>query len=84
MLSRRISRRTWLAATTLASAASAAHAQGPRRRLAAPECYELRRYQLRNGPGAKIAGDYLAELVPALGRAGAKPVGLFQTVIPSG
>lgn len=43
------------------------------------EFYKLTRYQLRNGPQPKLVGGYLREaLVPALNRAGIKPVGVFH------
>lgn len=70
-----------LAASTvsLAGAATAA-AQS---RTAAPkadaEYYDLRRYQLTNGPGTKLTDRYFADaLIPALNRLGIGPVGAFS------
>lgn len=76
-----IDRRSFVTAASLAAVTGSARAQTPRKTGAVPEHYELRRYQLRNGPGAKIVGDYLAELVPALTRAGVRHIGVFQTMI---
>jgi hypothetical protein len=46
------------------------------------EYYELRRYQMRNGPQVKLAHDYFREaLVPALNRLGISPVGVFNVEI---
>ncbi|MGH9378231.1 MAG: NIPSNAP family protein [Terriglobia bacterium] len=46
------------------------------------EFYELRRYQLRNGPGSKLVHDYLRDAaIPALNRAGIKPVGVFNGMV---
>ena len=46
------------------------------------EYYELRRYQMRNGPQAKLAHDYFREaLMPALNRLGISPVGVFNVEI---
>lgn len=47
-----------------------------------PEYYELRTYQLRRGPTQKRLDDYLRDaLVPAVGRAGCGPVGVFNVTI---
>lgn len=44
-----------------------------------PELYELRTYHLRIGAQPKLVNDFLREvLVPALGRLGCKPVGVFE------
>jgi hypothetical protein len=44
--------------------------------------YELKRYQLRNGPEPKLVDTYLREAaLPALNRAGIKPVGVFGGMI---
>lgn len=44
--------------------------------------YELRRYQFRNGPGPRIVRDYLRDAaIPALNRAGIKPVGVFNGMV---
>lgn len=41
--------------------------------------YELRKYELRTGAGAKITGEYIAKaLIPALNRLGIAPVGAFH------
>ena len=46
------------------------------------EFYELRYYQLHRGPGVKLTHDYLRDAaIPALNRAGIKPVGVFETLI---
>ena len=43
-----------------------------------PEFYELRRYQLRVGPMVQRMNEYLKDVsIPALNRAGAKPIGAF-------
>lgn len=47
-----------------------------------PEYYELRAYRLRRGPMGKRLDDYLkASLVPAAGRAGCGPVGVFNVTV---
>jgi hypothetical protein len=49
------------------------------------EYYELRRYQMRNGPQVKLAHDYFREaLVPALNRLQIGPVGVFNLEIGPG
>ncbi|MGH9448199.1 MAG: NIPSNAP family protein, partial [Terriglobia bacterium] len=46
------------------------------------EFYELKRYQLRNGPEPRLVDSYLREAaVPALNRAGIKPVGVFRGMV---
>jgi hypothetical protein len=46
---------------------------------ATAEYYELRRYQLTNGPGTKLTDNYFADaLIPALSRLGIGPVGAFS------
>lgn len=58
---------------SLAGAASAAGQN------AAPEYYELRRYQLNNGPGTRLTEQYFSgALIPALNRMGIGPVGAFS------
>jgi len=43
------------------------------------EYYDLRRYQLTNGPGPKLTEHYFADaLIPALNRLGIGPVGAFS------
>jgi hypothetical protein len=50
-----------------------------------PQLLELRRYRLRFGPMEARFGDYLkGVLVPALNRAGVKPVGVFNVAVGSG
>jgi hypothetical protein len=46
------------------------------------EFYELKRYQLRNGPQPRLVDTYLSDAaVPALNRAGMKPIGVFRGMI---
>lgn len=46
------------------------------------DLYEIKRYQLRNGPEPKLLSAYLRDAeVPALNRAGIKPVGVFSGMI---
>jgi hypothetical protein len=46
---------------------------------ATAEYYDLRRYQLTNGPGTKLTDNYFTEaLIPALNRLGIGPVGAFS------
>lgn len=46
------------------------------------EFYELRYYQLHRGPGVQLTNDYLREAaIPALNRAGIKPVGVFEMLV---
>jgi len=46
------------------------------------EFYELRYYQLHRGPGVQLTHDYLRDAaLPALNRAGIKPVGVFETLV---
>jgi hypothetical protein len=73
-------RRDFLAGGLLAAAGSStAGAAEPKKR--APEWYELRTYHLRIGQ-TKVLNDYLSEVaVPALRRAGAGPVGAFETSV---
>ncbi len=83
-------RRTFLASSVAASAlavnASDRALLGSQGTAAAKsrEYYELRRYQLRNGPQAKLAHDFFREgLVPGLNRLGINPVGVFTVEIGS-
>jgi len=47
--------------------------------------YELRRYQLSNGPQRKLCNDFFRDaLVPALNRLGIAPVGVFDLSIGPG
>src|SRR6266853_3987571 len=46
---------------------------------ASAEYYDLRRYQLTNGPGTKLTENYFADaLIPALNRLSIGPVGAFS------
>jgi hypothetical protein len=79
-------RRAFLAASTAAGLTSsgtltAAAGLGQSQGTAGPalQVLELRRYRLRNGPMATRFSAYAKDaLVPALGRAGIKPVGAFN------
>jgi hypothetical protein len=66
-------------ALSLADAAeAAAQSQAPGAKTAA-EYYELRRYQLRSGPGTRVTDQYFSgALIPALNRLGIGPVGAFS------
>ncbi|HEX7549413.1 MAG TPA: NIPSNAP family protein [Candidatus Methylomirabilis sp.] len=47
-----------------------------------PDYYELRRYQLRNGPQARRLDDFLRDLaIPALNLYGVQPVGVFSVLV---
>ncbi|HUY12888.1 MAG TPA: NIPSNAP family protein [Terriglobia bacterium] len=73
-----------LAASALAAEASSAYLQGAAvpSKPAGREYYELRRYEIRSGPQAKLADTYFQNaLIPALNRLGITPVGAFNTVI---
>ena len=49
------------------------------------EYYELRRYQLRRGPGQQLVDAYLRDAaLPAWQRAGAGPIGVFSVMIGPG
>ena len=64
---------------TAAGAGSATTAEGPP--LARPQLLELRRYQFRFGPMEARYAEYAkGALIPALNRAGVKPVGAFSVV----
>ncbi|HKN20614.1 MAG TPA: NIPSNAP family protein [Terracidiphilus sp.] len=73
-------RRQFLAATLATSAMAAARrtpAQAPA--PGAREFYLLRRYQLKSGPELKLTENYFAAaLIPALGRMGLGPTGVFK------
>ena len=67
-----MNRRNFLSASLATSALSVAAS-------AAPEYYDLRRYQLTSGPGTKLTDNYFAgALIPALNRLGIGPVGAFS------
>jgi len=84
-------RRTFITASLAAGALSgvsgaaavpgsqnASGAQGGKSRL----FYELRRYQLSNGPQKKVCDDFFqGALIPAVNRLGIKPVGVFNLAI---
>ena len=75
-----------LAATAVAATAPGLLARGPQEGPAAAagkrEFYQLRRYQLSNGPQRKLADDYFRDaLVPALNRMEIAPVGVFTVTI---
>jgi hypothetical protein len=84
-------RRAFLAASTAAAmtpgtlaGASPAATQGPGG-AARPLVYELRRYRLHTGTMASRLGAYLKDaFVPALGRLGMGPVGLFSVAVGEG
>src|SRR5579883_1802303 len=71
-------RRTFLSTSLAASGvplAAAAGAASP----SAGEYYDLRRYQLVNGPGTRLTERYFADaLIPAANRLGIGPVGAFS------
>ena len=49
---------------------------------ASPEFYELRLYHLRRGPKQKLFDDfYQHAAIPAMGRAGIGPVGVFNVMV---
>jgi hypothetical protein len=55
-----------------------AMAQGPARAVG-QELYQLRKYELRNGPQTALTQGYFEKaLIPALGRLGMGPVGVFK------
>ena len=67
---------TWLSSSAAASGLTAGM-QAP-----SPEYYELRRYRLRRGPQQQLVDVYMRDaLVPALQRAGAGPIGVFNVTI---
>ncbi|MGH9433653.1 MAG: NIPSNAP family protein, partial [Terriglobia bacterium] len=73
-----------LVATALAADASTSYLRGAEANWNANgrEYYELRRYEIRSGPQAKLAHScFQNALIPALNRLGIKPVGAFNTVI---
>ncbi|HEX7069440.1 MAG TPA: hypothetical protein VF190_01490, partial [Rhodothermales bacterium] len=75
-----MNRREFLASSLAAGAAGslqAGTAMGQTTK-GSPELYELRRYRLRVGPMVARMNDYLKDVsIPALNRAGVKPVGAF-------
>lgn len=72
-------RRNFFSTSLSASALSLAGAASAAPQSPAAEYYDLRRYQLTNGPGTKLTERYFAgALVPALNRLGIGPVGAFS------
>ena len=78
-------RRNFLSASLTASALSVASAAtaGAQSPAGSPngaaEYYDLRRYQLISGPGAKLTENHFSgALIPALNRLGIGPVGAFS------
>jgi NIPSNAP len=68
-----------LAASALSLASSAKGAGQIGATSATAEYYDLRRYQLINGPGTKLTDNYFQDaLIPALNRLGIGPVGAFS------
>ena len=64
---------------TLGAAAASAQTPGTSSAAAGPRVLELRRYQFRFGPMSARHAEYAkTALVPALNRAGIKPVGAFS------
>jgi hypothetical protein len=69
----------WLAAGAGAAGQGTGTARAPERPA---EYYELRRYQLRRGPGQGIVDTYLkSAALPAWQRAGVGPIGVFSVMI---
>lgn len=78
-------RRDFLATSVAASAftglgpVSGSGAARPEPDSASPEYYELRAHHLRRGPQQKLLDDFLRDAaIPALNRAGLKPIGVFN------
>ena len=78
-----LKRRDFLAASAAAALASAAGAQAQAAAASAQrEYYELREIELRRGPMTQRADDYLRDaLIPALGRLGCGPIGVFNVMV---
>jgi len=77
-------RRDFLASSLAASAGLAYGSAGEAQEnaTAARDFYELRFYQLTNGSKAKLFHKYFREAaIPALNRAGIKPVGVFKVLV---
>lgn len=72
-----------LAASALAATAPELLARAPQDAASGKrEFYQLRRYQLANGPQRKLADDYFRDaLVPGLNRVEISPVGVFNVTI---
>ena len=66
-------------------AAAAGAGQTPSAQTATRDLYELRRYRLRVGAQRDAARSYFRDaLVPALGRLGLGPVGVFDAFVGEG
>jgi hypothetical protein len=76
-----LQRRHFLTSSLAAAAVALAPGDSPAEAPAskAREYYELRKYQLQQGPQAKLLQSYLADaLIPALNRIGFSPIGVFN------
>src|SRR5208282_4995196 len=73
-------RRQFLAASLATSAIALTREGEAQARPVAPrEYYQIRRYQMRQGPEPKLAESYIGDaLIPALTRMGFGPIGAFQ------
>ncbi len=76
-------RRHWLAASAFAGLSALGASRSDSAAQRSPrQFYSLKRYQLRNGPQQKLVDDFLREAaVPALNRAGARPVGVLYGIV---
>lgn len=81
-------RRTFLTSTLAIAAAGAvpaARAQGTNEGKGDRLFYELRRYQLSNGPQRKLCNDFFRDaLIPGANRLGISPIGVFDLTIGPG
>jgi hypothetical protein len=69
------------AAAARAPIAQNAGNPGTGRDTSGREYYQLRRYELRSGPEAKLANSYFEQaFIPAANRLGIRPVGVFNVV----
>lgn len=73
-------RRQFLTSSLAASAIAVTGEGGAQSASARPhEFYQIRRYHLQSGPQLKLAESYFTDaLIPALGRLGMGPVGVFK------
>jgi hypothetical protein len=84
-MERIMQRRHFIGAASMGVIAAAANQAQERRGAAAREYYEIRRYRLRIGARRTAANEYLrAALVPALNRAGLRPIGVFDVMLGEG
>jgi NIPSNAP len=80
-------RRTFLSSSLTSATLGAIRAEGSRYAQITSdgkerEFYELRRYQLYNGPQKKICDDYFKDaFLPAVNRLGITPVGVFNLTV---